>query len=287
MTAGEPIINVANPTPNPQWPTVLDMAPMSTQALLAIGLVGGLVLWLFGGKMIRPLCAAAGLAVASLVAAAMTRRLDDQYLQLGLIIASGLLGGVLAFFLFRLWMGLSCAAILVVVAPTVWLVTDQAKVVPLRDVLPGMKLESLGPEPPPEDRPKPPTEGIRQHATDLSNHARTHLDRFARDQIDQAKAVWSQLAPEGSRILVIAAIAGGIAGLIAGLMAPYAAATFQSAFVGGLLILGCGHLLIREHVAIAPSWLADSPRPAAALLGLITLAGVGLQWMFRRRKADT
>lgn len=97
---------------------------------------------------------------------------------------------------------------------------------------------------------------------------------------------WTQVGPDTQKVVYTGAIAGGVIGLLLGLLMPTGSAMLQTSVVGALLLLLPGRELIALKTPEYAGFLPDTPRQLVIALGLITVLGVGLQWMLRRRRAE-
>ena len=109
--------------PGDQLQTIMD-GPSPEALAIVWGVIGvvGLVLWLLGRKIARPACSVGGLVTAAAAALGLLHALGAESWVLPVVAVAAVIGGLLAWFLFRLWMGLSCALILAAVAPAALLV---------------------------------------------------------------------------------------------------------------------------------------------------------------------
>ncbi len=126
---------------------------------------------------------------------------------------------------------------------------------------------------------------------------RVDIPQQAREQLARVKSFFQWLGgeigetwnntPERQRpALVIAAVFGVLVGAILGTLAPTFSSIIVTAFGGAMLWLFCAGLIVQRAELPAISALSGADR--WLLLWLITsLVGVGIQWMFRPRKADT
>ena len=297
----------------------LDMSSLveSPESVLAIalwfGAALGLTLWLAGRRLSRPVITIGGLLLAAVAAMAFTGQWPPTPLQALAIGASGLAGALVAFLLFRIWMGVTAAAVLGLAAPLamlIWLGTG----------LPPGPWDAADPEdttaPPtaqvdPEDTTAPPTAQVDPEDTTAPPTAQVgpeeappgdepagesikslalaaQVKSFVARQRAAAEAWWQDdVGSALQQTAMVIAAGGALLGLVAGLVFPRMTAAAQSAFVGALLLMGCGCCLLRDVSWTGGISLPGAPRPFLITLGLITAAGITLQWMIFRRRADT
>lgn len=253
------------------------LPPVMTVVMVALVILG-LVLWLAGRKIVGFACAVSGLVLGAVAGLAVGQRFAEQgaYI-LPLIIGGGIAGALLAALMFRVWMALSGAAILALAAPAIVLAWQGTPLeVPV--VEPAATTQTAE-EMPAEAPASEQGAALAQHALDA---AQTWYDQ----QVAALKAWWQDLMPSIRAVIYAAALAGGVLGLLIGLIAPKMAASFETALVGGLLLLLPGRELIIAHAPDVAGYLPQSPRGLVIWLGLITLLGFLLQWTLFGRKTD-
>ncbi|MEX0777446.1 MAG: hypothetical protein WD042_17210 [Phycisphaeraceae bacterium] len=254
----------------PDLNTMLDHVPtVGVWALIAM-VVLGLALWLLGRKLARPGCAVAGLAVGMFVGLVVADALDAHQSLPIYLVAGGIIGGVLAALLFRVWMGASLALFLALAAPAASLV-----------------LRGAPPPAAPTDIQQLMIDTTRPGTAQRSPQDLWLIIRSIYQQQTQHIANWwRELGSTGWTIVIVAATIGAAVGLLLGLLRPYAAASVQSALVGGALWLAGLRGLMAVYAPDQTAWAPTSPRAWLVVLGLITAAGVLLQWTLWRRRAD-
>ena len=256
--------------------------------LLFAGLLIGLVLWLLGRKIARPACAMSGLVTAACAAAIFARHLDSPSWQLGLVVGSGVLGCVVAYLLFRIWMGITCAVLLALALPMLVAIWFDSPVQRGPD-----DVEQLMVDPESGDRSQDDDENQMDEDDDEDESDVRAAGQFfdwlepmldwARDDL---KDWWDGFEPATQRTVLLTAGIGALIGLLAGLIFPYMAASIESALVGTLLVVGCGLLLLNLYADVDTDLTARNPITLVSAVGLITAVGVVLQWTVFRRKAD-
>ena len=270
----------------------LDRAPVFGQGLLGVGIVVGLVLWLIGRRIARPVCAVCGLLCGGLAAAFVARQWTNPAVQLGTVVGGGVVGCLGAVLLFRIWMGLTCAAVLALVVPLACLIwsgetipagADNANDLSInRDTDHVARDEDAQDNPPEGSALGPGLTGL----ADVAEALQRRLSDLYQKVENDLRARWQAIGSDGRRTVYVGAGIGVLVGLLGGLIFPKIAASFQSALVGASLVLASASELIRIHVDSSPTWWPSRPDVMLMLTGLITLLGVLLQWTFFRRKAD-
>lgn len=227
--------------------------PLARHGVTALVAVAGVALWLLGRSLARPLGAVIGLLAGAVAAATVP---IDRFGPL-LIILGSFLGCVVAWLLFRIWMGTVAAAVAATLVFLGFLLGPDVSA-----ALATGGADSLG------NLAEAPS--AEQVATDLKAAAQ---DR------------WEALRESQGVIAIGAAVAAGLVGLLLGLLAPYGAASVVCALGGTLMVAAS---LASWARMVGWSWPEawDDPMHVLAAVGLITAVGVALQWMIFRSRAD-
>jgi len=280
--------------------TVLDT--LSNVGLVAggVALLVGLVIWLIGRKIARPACAVGGLAVGMTLGFAGAQQLLGGQSAILLGIGAAVIVGILAYILFRVWMGISLGLLLALLTPVAGLAyrgdaqpvaptTHQELMIPDSLLAPNSSDPANAPAPAPGRADGDAASGGVSGAASGGTSGGSLGDRMRgvyQQQKDELLAWWASLGATGKALVAACSAGGAMVGLILGLLFPYLAATIQTAAVGGgLMLLGVWPLLPR----FAPGWAEAFPpttRLIVLALGLITLLGVVLQWTLFGRKSD-
>lgn len=258
--------------PTEQLQQLQDAAPAAMTVLLAIVFVVGAVLWLSGKRLARPACAVSGLMLGGVGGWALANQLGESgsYI-LPLMIGAAIVGALLAGFLFRVWMGLSGAVILAVIVPAaslVWQGTTPPTVQITEENLPEITVETEG-------------EG-KGFLTQLSDAGRAAYE----EQTELLHTWWDGMGAAGRTLIIVSALIGVFVGLLIGLIQPHFSASVQSALVGSILIFLAGRQLLTHFMPEQTGWLPSTPRGAVLTVGLITVAGLAIQWTLFRKRAD-
>lgn len=268
--------------------TVFEQSAQIELVLLIGAVAGGLVLWLLGRKLARPGCAACGLVLGGLAGFILAQQTQSMQWLFALVMGGAIGGCLLAWFLFRLWMGISAAVILGLSVPAAVLVWQGVPVAPATQEARVADAEAANQ--PLEFEANAADVPARDGGGVLSTDVLAALDEAWRKAYDeQAAAVrrfWDGLGSGAQWTMITASAAGASFGLIAGLLAPYFAAAVQSSLVGGLLMLGGAIRLSATHLPEQAGFLPTGLRGRLLLLGLITLAGLAIQWTLARQRTD-
>ena len=259
--------------------SLVDFAPQAITALLAVAAAVGLVLCMVGRKLIRTVCAVAGLAGGGAVAYAMVPADSGQQMLFIGIITGAVVGLVVFWLLFRVWMGLMLAVILGLGAPMAGLV--------MHDNLPPVIPQSAGQfvhdlteaaEQASERDPEKSGSDVPS-VSELAGRVR----QMGEEEIEAIRSWWEQTSSGDRYTTMLSAGVGALVGLVVGLIAPQFTAALASSLLGAIMLVSavCGMDIPRLE-SVMPQTLPG----LAAAVGLITIIGWALQWIVFRRKAD-
>lgn len=286
--------------------------------LPALACVAGLLLLILGSKLARPMCAFSGLVLGGVGGLVLGEALADAGgVVLALVIGTAIAGALLSALLFRVWMAMSGALIFGLAAAGAVLLWQA----PPQSVtnLTGQTETSVAEEAGAEDGLKIDlpideiTDQLRKSVADAIGGGETggeSSELSAQITIDKetARKAWSVIldalrgmasyyrqtlgdwwaqAGTGARgSMILVGLVAAAVGLLLGLIAPYRAASVQSAVAGAVLILFSSFSLLAQLMPENLSWLPATPRGVLICLGLITAAGLALQWTIFARKTD-
>jgi hypothetical protein len=266
-------------------------------AMLFIGL-WGLLLWLFGRRIVRPSLAMIGLIAGAATAGLLARGMSLERMIL-LVVGGGIAGGLIFYASYRLWVAVLLALVLAIAAP--WTVLAwQGGLMPRAE------------EPFRERAQQMVDEGLQAIADGVAERAGaeirgepeptasadegeragepTALDRLAeagREIIAEVQRWWEEDLSETLRYSMISA-AGlmAVTGLILGLIAPNLGASLVAALVGAALMLSAAARVTLRYVSDLGDWLPQDPRTLAIVLITMTTVGALVQWTILRPRAD-
>ncbi len=267
--------------------TIFD-GPPAWQLYIVIGVgVLGLILWLLGRKLARPACAVGGLVWGGMGGFVLVQQAGMTQWLFAFVVVAAVAGCLLAWFLFRVWMGLSAAIILGLAIPAMVLVWQGAPPpappeAEARTEAPA-QLDAAEVQPLDADALKLQGEEL---VDKITADVQARLRALYEEQAATVRGWWEQLGSRGQWTLLIAAAAGASFGLIVGLIAPYFAASIQTALVGGLLLLASAIELTQTYLPAGAGFLPTELRGRLLLLGLITLAGIAVQWTLSAKRSD-
>jgi hypothetical protein len=260
--------------------TLVDVQPAAPIVLWTLSALG-LLLCLIGRKLARPLFAMAGMSVGAAIAFALPKGTGEPIMSLVWMIAGGIVGVVLGFLLFRIWMGIGLALVLAMTIPAIGLALHGQ--LPAVEPVDGESLMI-----PLERQTASPTDDDDQDAADKRAAARVDeivgaLRRLIDSQDEAIRDWWDGLGAGGQYTVTFCAGAGALIGLFIGLVGPHFAASVIAALIGSSLMLSSLQQLNLPHL---DSRLPATPQAVIVTIGLITALGVILQWTVFRRKAD-
>ena len=262
--------------------------------LMGIALLIGLILWAFGRALARPACVATGLIAGVGVGWGLRSVISSTDMQLMALIIAALVGGLMAWLFFRIWMGALLAGLLMAALPIVSIVTYDQPMPLGRDAAGEVFAGPMEEEPPrTEDAAPPESESLAPEATvppeseaSAKESITADLTRLASGIRDSAVNWWHDLDTLTHRLLILTALIGGIVGLGVGLATPDFAAAMATASVGAALLL-TGSLELTE-VLVTNGKPLIPPRPSLllAITGVLAAIGVGLQMASHRRAKE-
>ena len=215
VTAGD-AVNIAS--------SLFDAPAVEPSALahviLVVLVVVGVGLWLLGRSITRPLCAVSGLLLGAAATFALARAIGSVNLYLVFVTVGAAIGCLMAWFLFRLWMGVSLAITLAIVAPIValqWI-----------ELTPGRKDNAA------KIDVAPLIEASTSNADSPTGGER--LGKVWSSTSEQFSEWWRNLEGRSKTAVVIGVATGTVFGLFFGMLAPYWASSGLSALVGTVVV---------------------------------------------------
>lgn len=283
--------------------------PGLTMGALILCMTVGVLIWLAGGKLLKPAMVLGGLVLGLAIGSLLSPFIQSTGFFLLFLGGLALVGAMLAALTFRLWMALSAAALLATVVPAAMLIWQGT---PTQDITGPPSTPQVEPHTEEEVRQRfelsidqltPETRDTVQGLIDEQSpdslasadaileeqgaQAIEALKGVAFDNIEQLRQWWDQNTTAQQRMAVWGMIGGALVGLLIGIIMPKYAGALQCAMVGAVLIFVPGRELV---VGWAPpsysGWLPVSPRGTLLALGLITALGFTLQWTLYLKTDD-
>lgn len=256
--------------------------PSVANVLAFTGLVIGLLLVLFGRKLVRTAHAVTGLIVGALLGFVLSNGFDDNGVWIAWSIGGAAIGLVLSLVLFRLWVGVSLAIVLGVMMPVLVLLWSHTSPPATVEVGSDDAVQSL------RDATRDVANPLTREDVQLPELTDEMKERLAALPEAQWQAVtewWADLADSDRQAALLALGAGLVLGLIFGLIKPHLGAALQAALVGSVLLTLSGQHVLTLMVGDDTN-LPRGPRMFVVVVGLITILGVLVQWTILRGKAD-
>jgi hypothetical protein len=298
----------------------------AAEAIVVGILIVGLLLWIYGRTLVRPLFGLLFAGVGGLAGATVPMAIGlavHPAIMMGVGVVVGLLVGLM---LFRVSMAIALATLLSAALPVATGVTLQVapNLIQAMEAPPeeaegaeeGLPLEDQfladvpveGEERTLEDAArkeveKRATDEVRERTeraiqdltdgvelTDEDKEAlrarMERVERFVRAVFEEAKAAWADRPAAHRLAMALAAAIGLLAGGSIGLLAPRSTAAVTTALIGAATWLGAAMVLIEAHDL--PIRGVAPTRPAAWLGVWLIAAGIGagIQWTGGRRRAD-
>ncbi len=243
-------------------------------ALLAAGVVAGLIMLLRGGRLLRPalvlLGVLAGIALGLIAAPGWQNfALAGVPAAVLLPIVAGLVGGAVALGVFRLAIACGGAAVcgaLGVLGAAIYL--GVAEKTPI-DPPTRSSLIVAGSLPPALDTTGAFLRGDRERSAILAAR-------------DGARSWWNRQSPTTRGTLTVGALAGALLGLVLGALAPSRMGAIVTGLCGAAVVLACGAALWTR--LDAPALGAITPGAWLGAWGLLGITGVGVQWASTRTR---
>jgi len=136
------------------------------------------------------------------------------------------------------------------------------------------------------DEPGESEDGEALSPEEIQADLLTALDELKAAAFERVGQTWGALDGRAKGVAVGAgAIAGGVA-LVCGVVMPVGTVTVAAAWLGGWLVALGGGALLRLLVPGVEGYLPQGQVAIVAVVSLITVVGVGVQWTVGRRKSD-
>jgi len=286
--------------------------PWGAAAIAGAGLLVGLLLWLWGRKLVKPLYALAFGVGAGLIGftgpATLGLNVDPNILM----IALGIFGVIVGLIVFRITMGLTLGVVLgfAVATTAVIAIGAQSDAVKAAETAPipdeesiyregaGI-VEDLGSDEVQRnldqladnltlDQESDPT-GASEEPSDterIAQSASREVRAFMLDLWNEV-GLWWETIPIRLRIAALGGwLAGFALGLLLGLAKPTLVAGFASAFVGAAIWLPSGAYLAHRVGMPGMGLLPSSASLWAGIWIIVSCVGAGIQWTKRKPSAD-
>lgn len=271
--------------------------PLGVHALPIVGLLAGLILWIWGKRVLKPITVVIGILLGSTLGLLLAPALSVPDLAgipgpyIGLA-AGGFFGLLLSLILFRFSMGFAAAIALGLAgflagtialsqtgqlpalkpeaADRVTKLSTQAAEITSRL---GESIKSI---------PALREGGVKPaaDAADLATTVRAFVDDLSADIVER----WDAMTPRARLILFGGTLMGWMLGLAIGLAAPKSTSAAVTACLGSALWMFCGVTLAQAHNLAVPPALADRPLLWAGAWLVASIAGIVIQAALSKRR---
>lgn len=245
--------------------------------LLWLGLMG-LIVFLFGRRLVRPLFAVMGLTLGALLGLALVKTYWADTSPTLFVAGGALIGAVAAFALYRVGMGLVLALLVGLAAPA------------------GMLIFQGKPGPAIEEPIVQLVSDIREAVSQVTSDDQKSADLSklpsmvdiadkSLTQIKEATTTWWNEQDTSYRVLLMTLAGGlGVLGFLIGLVFPGIGGALATAFVGSMMMIGGIGRLVGTHLNM--DIMPDTARNLIMMIVVMTLIGALIQWMILRPGTD-
>lgn len=292
---------------NDQGP-VLGELPWLLILPLGIAVLAGVVLWVSGGRLIRPALGLVGVLVGSTVGWVAGQAFNLGLATWAVVAVAAVIVGFLASRADRMAVPALLALMLGVAAPTGLMVVLIAI-----DAFSGDEPPSAGPATMAAEDPLAEDswiagapdylvdflEQVREVGSPPDNGARAKrpLDEVIPERVAEARGeadliwaaaqrAWDKAPQKLAAGLAGSSLVGALVGLIVGVVAPTFSAALVTALIGSALWLRCGGVLV-TMVGLPGGSVLPRTVPGWLLVWIAaSVIGLGIQWMYRAKPAD-
>ena len=251
--------------------------PAEILALSSLAVFGGLVLWIAGARLVRPIFALLGLLAGSLAGYLIAPSIGPDRVAGFAISTVGLVGGALS--------GLVIAALLYRLA----VAGAAAVALGAAGLLGTAVLVSIHPDPAASPPPSQPRTVLLLPGVTIKGEAPTRTDRARQTASLLGAEVRGQVERRTLRekaILATGLVVPAALGLSAGLFAPKRTAALISAPLGAALWLIGGAGLLHAAGVDPGRFVGSTPTGWAIAWGAVSAAGLAVQMLMLRKKKD-
>lgn len=282
-------------------PDLLDSMPWSIHGAVALALVAGLVVWVFGRRLFRPMLVLVGAVFGAAVGLVAGVAIPHEWSILWPVGIGAVVAMLVAIMAYRFVMGMLLALSLGLAAPlgfftyaemTGMYAGEAASPIPDDELIPDQlrdPLKQIGKQIDEQTKrllersAKPEDEAAKGQEQPAW---RQRLDDTAKFILETASQKWSD-APGAEKLLTVLFAAGGvIGGIIVGVLLPTLSASVVTSLAGSLIILTSGYwLLLRSEMSVDRFLPHSAATSLAWWLGTAVI-GLFIQLRLGVKKAD-
>lgn len=262
--------------------------------LIWLGLMG-LILFLFGRRLVRPMFGVVGLVVGGLGGLTLARMMFPDTSIMPFVIIGAILGAVIAFALYRLGMGFVLALIFGVTAVVALMIMQGQDGPPIDKPIAAAYHQILdtvatASKQNAEADAKAEAAGDKDHtaikldAAALAHSLEDPIEKGLKDT-GQAVADWWNAMSVSQRALLVT-IGGGawLLGFVLGVIFPPITAALVTAGIGSLMMIGGIGRLLAGYLSM--DIMPETVRNLALMLVIMTIIGALIQWTIFKPRAD-
>lgn len=275
------------------WTGLQDQLPAWLDLLAVIAAGWGLVLWLFGKRFIRVSITLVGLGAGAFVAGQLGR-IVGLGPALVWTIGGGLVGGVVAYLAFRIWVALLLGATMAVFVPwgvAAWhgelpptLATGEQDISQQIEAQVGSALAGATQR---LTAAANTDDGSAGSAADESSATwRDHVNNVLSELVASWRNWWSALSGVVRGLIITGAGVGAVGGFILGMIAPTLGAAIVASLTGVFLMATAAGKLIPAYLPGLAERIPSGPRESLILIIIAAAIGAAFQWTILRRSAD-
>jgi len=255
--------------------------------LIWLGLMG-VILFLFGRRLVRPMFAVVGLVFGGLVGLAVVSGWLTDWESTPFIMIGAVIGGVVCFALYRLGMGVVLALVVGLAAPLGMMYAQGQPGPPIEQ--PAVETyhavaEQITPTAGNVEEGAQTDESGGQNALALTPESLTQPIAEGFGKVQTTLAEWWDGLAVRTRVLLISLAGGaGTLGLVLGILFPALSAALATALIGSLLMIGGAARLSETYLTM--NLMPATFRGTLALILIATLIGALFQWTILRPRTD-
>ncbi|GEM_PF-3929190 len=282
-------------------PDLLDSLPWSVHGAVAISLIAGLIVWVFGRRLFRPMLVLAALILGAAVGFVAGAAIPHEWSILWPVGVGAVVAGLIAIVAYRFVMALLLALSLGLAAPLGFFTYAE-----LTGMYEGQPASAISDE----DLLLPELQKQREHLERIDRAAETLLERAknresAEAESDDQQPAWRQRledtvnfvlktaaqnwsdAPGSQKAMTILfAACGVVGGIVFGVLMPTLSASIVTSLAGSLIILTSGYWLATRSGLSLDSIAPQSAAMTLALWLSVAVIGLFIQLSLGVKKAD-